>query len=1093
MSLRNIFNDSANYMTISAENWQGVVTGSGGGGNINEVTNTDSNLQITNAFGPITTINLADTVDIQNLEIGGVAFPNIQTATDGQVLSIITVDGSNNLEFVNNSAVGVQITNTDGNITIGGTTTAPVINLNPNIHVTGVQATSISTDGDGNYISSNAIFANELSIGNNPAAPLVTFPTTAPEDINDLLVASSMTTIGYTTVNTLLESQDSSVTISYDANTGLTNLQAVGGGGGGVQTISNTDNNLVIVTTDPASPANPVIDFASSISISAPFLTGSLYADNISSHQISVTDEAKNIVYTLPTSEAISTVVNAVAVTDGITAQTKLVTIDSMIESNNGSITYDYDEETGRVNLESTGVASISNNDNNLVIDSTNPQVPVIDLAANIAVTQLTAPTIYSRGVGSKTIVDNLYVGALNIGTNPDVPLVIFPTTAPLAINDMMVAIGNDTLGYKSLDNMIESKDGSITFYYDDDNGLVNLQAVGGGSGGITEVIGTTNQIAVATLDGQATLSFDTTNNLIELPTDVSVTGNFDLNGKNIYQVNYISNGTQAAPSSVDIFANWDNALAWDGEVNLDSVGVGIYTTSGTNHWQFENDGKLTFPDTSQQTTAYPTIENTDNNIQITATLNQPTTINLQPNLSLTSLNTNALYVNNIAIPDATSATDGQILTVVGGTPNTLAWADGGIPPNVVTEVVGGLGIAVQTSGSGTPTSPIVLVSSDFYQSYSTTINFASYYNVDGQASEAVWPIPILIERIGNTFNFTLQTSNADAILNMNNVIDESTKWIKSYPIQAGSDSWAFALNAIGISSLGQTGLGFFPISTSTGDTIYFQFWTAGEDLYGQAYDTPSATSLPITFPATGPTYTYYNKYNFYGTNITGQCDFSGSITLTGLVLPPTTTNPPQLALVGAGDPVTSIQGGSGISVDSTNPSIPIVSISSSFYQSASAPISFIGYWSGGAYNLTDVWPMTCNVQRCGKSVNLTFKTSNPGTILSLNGSTQVVTNLGAQLSFIDLMYSVGIVDSFNPTNLGTIAVTTLSDAIYYLKFWYIGPDMWIQIYEDSNATTLPTTFPNNDTQYIVQDMQSFVTGGAQSSLCDISFNLVLP
>ena len=966
MSLRNIFNDSTNYMTISAENWQGVVTGSGGGGNINQVTNTDTNLQITDAFGPITTINLAETVNIQNLQINGIPFPDIQTATDGQVLSIVTVGLSNALEFVNNTAVGVQITNTDGNITITGTQTSPVINLNPNLSVTGVQATSISTDGDGNYISSGAIFANELSIGSNPAAPLVTFPTTAPEAINDLLVATSMTTIGYTTVNTLLESQDSSVTITYDAETGLTNLQSVGGGGGGVQTISNTDNNLVI--------------------------------------------------------------------------------------------------------------------------DSTNPQLPVINMATNIEVTKITVPTIVAQGVGSKATVDNLYVAALNIGTNSDAPLVIFPTTAPLAINDMMVAIGNDALGYKTLDAMIESKDGSITFYYDDDNGLVNLQAVGG-SGGITEVIGTTNQIAVSTLDGQATLQFDTTNNLIELPTDVSVTGNFDLNGKNIYQVNYISNGTQASPSSVDIFANWDNADAWDGEVNLDSVGVGIYTTSGTNHWQFENDGKLTFPDTSQQTTAYPTLSNTDNNIQITATLNQPTTINLQPNLALTSLNTNALYVNNIQIPDATSATNGQILTVVSGTPNTLAWADGGSPPNVVTEVIGGLGIAVQTSGSGSPTSPIVSVSSDFYQTYSTTINFASYYNVDGQAAEAVWPIPILIERIGNTFNFTLQTSNADAILNMNNAIDEASKWIKSYPIQAGADSWAFALNAIGISSLGNTGLGFFPISTSTGDTIYFQFWTAGEDLYGQAYDTPTATSVPITFPASGPTYTYYNKYNFYGSNVAGQCDFNGSITLTGLVLPPAPADP----LVGGGDPVTSIQGGSGISVDSTNPSIPIVSISSSFYQSASGTISFIGYWEGGNYNLTNVWPMTCNVQRCGKSVNLTFKTSVPGTILSLNGSTNPVVSLGAINNFIALMNSVGIVDSIPPTNLGTIAVTTLSDDIYYLKFWYIGLELWIQIYEDANATTLPTTFPNNDTQYIVQDMQSFVTGGAQASLCDISFNLVLP
>ena len=1088
MSLRNIFNDSTNYMTISAENWQGVVTGSGGGGNINQVTNTDTNLQITDAFGPITTINLAETVNIQNLQINGIPFPDIQTATDGQVLSIVTVGLSNALEFVNNTAVGVQITNTDGNITITGTQTSPVINLNPNLSVTGVQATSISTDGDGNYISSGAIFANELSIGSNPAAPLVTFPTTAPEAINDLLVATSMTTIGYTTVNTLLESQDSSVTITYDAETGLTNLQSVGGGGGGVQTISNTDNNLVIVTTDPASPANPVIDFANAISISAPFLTGSLYADNISSHQISVTDEAKNIVYTLPTLEAISTVVNAVAVCDGATAQTTLVTLDSMLESQDGSITIAYDEATGKVNLESTGVGSISNNDNNLVIDSTNPQLPVINMATNIEVTKITVPTIVAQGVGSKATVDNLYVAALNIGTNSDAPLVIFPTTAPLAINDMMVAIGNDALGYKTLDAMIESKDGSITFYYDDDNGLVNLQAVGG-SGGITEVIGTTNQIAVSTLDGQATLQFDTTNNLIELPTDVSVTGNFDLNGKNIYQVNYISNGTQANPSSVDIFANWDNALAWDGEVNLDSVGVGIYTTSGTNHWQFENDGKLTFPDTSQQTTAYPTLSNTDNNIQITATLNQPTTINLQPNLALTSLNTNALYVNNIQIPDATSATNGQILTVVSGTPNTLAWADGGSPPNVVTEVIGGLGIAVQTSGSGSPTSPIVSVSSDFYQSYTTTINFASYYNVDGQAAEAVWPIPILIERIGNTFNFTLQTSNADAILNMNNAIDEASKWIKSYPIQAGADSWAFALNAIGISSLGNTGLGFFPISTSTGDTIYFQFWTAGEDLYGQAYDTPTATSVPITFPASGPTYTYYNKYNFYGSNVAGQCDFNGSITLTGLVLPPAPADP----LVGGGDPVTSIQGGSGISVDSTNPSIPIVSISSSFYQSASGTISFIGYWEGGNYNLTNVWPMTCNVQRCGKSVNLTFKTSVPGTILSLNGSTNPVVSLGAINNFIALMNSVGIVDSIPPTNLGTIAVTTLSDDIYYLKFWYIGVELWIQIYEDANATTLPTTFPNNDTQYIVQDMQSFVTGGAQASLCDISFNLVLP
>ena len=454
-------------------------------------------------------------------------------------------------------------------------------------------------------------------------------------------------------------------------------------------------------------------------------------------------------------------------------------------------------------------------------------------------------------------------------------------------------------------------------------------------------------------------------------------------------------------------------------------------------------------------------------------------------------MNTTVLNINNITVPDPTVASDGAVLTIVGGSPNTMTWASG---PLGITEIVPGYGINVAISGgSASPTTPEVSIDTGnggFTQSYSSTINFESYYNPDGALRENVWPLPILMQRTGNVLSVTFQTSNSSAILDLTTSVGDPIKFIKSLDYPA-TNSWPYMLSAVGVSSLATTSLGPIQIVRSDGTVQWFQFWTSGIDLYGQLYSSSSPDSL-IDFNTA--TYTFYNTQNFgIGTQNT-LCDFNTSI-----VIPFTSISAPETGAggsrtAGAGSNITEIIAGNGIAVDSTTPSAPIVSISSSFYQSVVGPISFIAYYSSGAYTLTNVWPMNVAIQRCGKAVNLRFITSAPGTLMNVDGATEPVLWINTGQAFNDLMISAGV----NPptqalTCLGTIPMTRNDDVVFYFKFWIQSNDVWVQLCTTNSATAIPISWPNNTSSYVCQNAQSFGDGSATASLCDISFNYLLP
>jgi len=1003
MSLRDIFNEDANYMTISASNWMGVVTGGGGGG-------------MTGPTGPTGP--------------GGV----IQT-----------------------------ITNSDGNINVGGTMADPDLTLNQTINVTAVIASAVIAS----EVISDNVYVGNLRIGTDPQAPLVIFPNTAPLAVGDLMVAIGNDALGYKTLDALLESSDGSISIGYDTGNGLVNLQSVGGGGGptgptgptgpagmdgatgmtgptgangptNIVQLINTDNNLSI--TNDTGPITTV-NLSQNVSISGDGT--SLYSDNISAGGLRLTDANKAPVFSFPILDIPPVLPNQVIASSGLFNETGVFqSLSDMIISSENTISVSLDEGSGKVDLNvigggGGGIVGVTGTANQ------------IDVSTVSGLATVSLPTdVQIAGNLSSTATDCYISAGLDGGTSSI---------------DMFVNwnSGSTWGGEVYLDNT------GVTLYSDSGTNLVKLDNTGSlslPSKISAEPSANDGKIIFADLTEQVTAYptlTNTDNNITITPTTGSPTTINLANTVNL-AVLEIDNKTFQNPTTGTV----NQVLSLDADNNM------VWTTASAT-------GGIT------------EIINTDNNLLITDGTGPTATVNLQSNLSLSQLNTDVLNINNITVPDPTMASNGAVLTIVGGSPNTMTWASG---PSGITEIVPGYGINVAISGgSASPTTPEVSIDTGnggFTQSYSSTINFESYYNPDGALRENVWPLPILMQRTGNVLSVTFQTSNSSAILDLTTSVGDPIKFIKSLDYPA-TNSWPYMLSAVGVSSLPTTSLGPIQIVRSDGTVQWFQFWTSGIDLYGQLYSNSSPDSL-IDFNTS--TYTFYNTQNFgIGTQNT-LCDFNTSIVIPFTSTSGTGTSAPGALGLGAGSNITEIIAGNGIAVDSTTPSAPIVSISSSFYQSVVGPISFIAYYSSGAYTLTNVWPMNVAIQRCGNAVNLRFITSAPGTLMNVDGATEPVLWINTGQAFNDLMISAGV----NPptqalTCLGTVPMTRNDDVVFYFKFWIQSNDVWVQLCTTNSATAIPISWPNNTSSYVCQNAQSFGDGSPTASLCDISFNYVLP
>jgi len=140
MSINFLFTDPQNYREqMPSSTWNNVVNnggGGGGGGAVNQVSNTDNNLNINPTSGDVV-VNLANDINVQSLGITDQYTLPLIAGTAGYVLS--SAGTGNTCEWVPNGGGGGgavnEVTNTDNNLNINPTTGNVVINLSNTLSV----------------------------------------------------------------------------------------------------------------------------------------------------------------------------------------------------------------------------------------------------------------------------------------------------------------------------------------------------------------------------------------------------------------------------------------------------------------------------------------------------------------------------------------------------------------------------------------------------------------------------------------------------------------------------------------------------------------------------------------------------------------------------------------------------------------------------------------------------------------------------------------------------------------------------------------------------------------------------------------------
>ena len=434
-------------------------------------------------------------------------------------------------------------------------------------------------------------------------------------------------------------------------------------------------------------------------------------------------------------------------------------------------------------------------------------------------------------------------------------------------------------------------------------------------------------------------------------------------------------------------------------------------------------------------------------------------------------------------------------VTTVGDT-NTLVWASG--TSSGVDSITAGQAINVDNTD---PLNPIVSVNSLFYQSNSMTIQFQSFYNPDGPDHENVWPIPCFMERIGQTLNFTLNTGNIDIVFLTGAILDLSEDvspalFLQTYPYP-GDNSFQQMLQAVGVIS---GGLPFTNLGTRTlvsavdGSIAYIKFWAQGYYLYVQAYANPYANSSPVFISSNKWYVAEKQSYTSETATFTG-CDISFSIVLPSSSVAPitgTTTGTPATSTI------TSIVAGSGIAVDDTIISAPVVSINPTFYEQTSGMISFQAFNTAEALVGDNIWPINVQLQRTGNSLNIYLQTSLVGA-LSLVTCTDAVSwlqtyqTITSYPSFQTLLTNVGISD-LPFTILGPVQIISNGGDLYVIKFWVQYSVLFFQAfaYNEAYANSSPGTLDNNTDTYTVSAVQS-LNGTVSKTQNDVSFTMVIP
>jgi len=370
MSIKNLFSDIPSINQMPSTTWNTLVTGGGGGGSVNSVINTDSNLSINTSNG-IATVNLATTINPTNLEINNLRISNTPTAL-GQVL---TYTSSQHTTWETPTSGGgiVDQVNSGTNITINNTDPVnPIVNLNTTL--TGLSSVNTGALTVGTFAMPVTSGSNGQVLTTN-GTNIATWQTNASGGVVDTVNSGTNITIDNSNLANPIVNLNTTLTGVSSINTGALTIGTFS------MPVTSGSNNQVLKTngTNQATWSTIFTSGVESVNSGA----------NITINNI---DPINPIVDLNTTLTGVSSI-NTSALTVGTFAMPVTSGSNGQVLTTNGT-----NQATWQTNA-SGGVVDTVNSGTNITINNSNIANPVVNLNTTL------------------TGVSSINTGALTIGT----------------------------------------------------------------------------------------------------------------------------------------------------------------------------------------------------------------------------------------------------------------------------------------------------------------------------------------------------------------------------------------------------------------------------------------------------------------------------------------------------------------------------------------------------------------------------------------------------------------------------------------------------------------------------------------------------
>ena len=407
-----------------------LIWGSGGGGGISALTNTDGNISISGSS--VVTVNLESAITVNEVNIGTAYTLPTVAGTANQVLAMPA--SGNACVWKNDSAGSGTVTNVssgNSNITVTNATTTPVVSLASDLNVSSVYGYNVN--------------ATLIGIGNNSPVPDFVFPQiNANPPINTLIISAGGGSSSFGTASSLLNNTDGNISLTNNgSNITVIDLAS------SLQLEGLSIHNQYTFPATIGSP-NQVL--------AVPGGGSTLYWKNDNAGTGTVTNvsgDANFIVTNQTTTPSISLASTVEIDTLNIN---NAYTLPSTIGSANQVLSVPVSGTTLTWKNDAAGTGTVTNvsSGNSNIVVTNNTTTPVVSLQNEINITNLTATGgIYGLAVNASVL------GLADGDSNPQFVFPLVSSNPP--INTLIVSDGNGSSTFSTINGLFNNTDGNIT------------------------------------------------------------------------------------------------------------------------------------------------------------------------------------------------------------------------------------------------------------------------------------------------------------------------------------------------------------------------------------------------------------------------------------------------------------------------------------------------------------------------------------------------------------------------------------------------------------------------------------------------------